>query len=326
MTTFEQVLGQSAAIGEMREELQRGRVNHAYLLEGAVGSGRLTLARAFAANLLCAEATESCGECKNCRLLAADNHPDYLELPRATDQLSIHRFVERSGCKEKLSHPRVLDFLHLRPVMGGRRLCVIPDAERIRPEAANTFLKTLEEPPGNAVILLTTAARDRLLGTIVSRCRRVRVQPLAQTELVPELMRRTGQSEESAAELGRLAEGSLGMALTLGGEETLENWQWVQGVLKELTPSGALAFATGMVERSERGAKEAKVRRVKALRLLDLAALYLRGRLREGAAPEGTARALAAIWGAGEQILANVQPKLALHAAALEAFSALRRG
>ncbi len=339
MLSFAEILGQDEAITELRTGLARDRIHHAYLFEGRAGSGRITLARAFAAIVLCAPEASSprpagpgegkpdrCGKCQSCRLLDQGNHPDYLELPRATPFLRKGRFVHDAASKEKLDHPLVLNFLRLKPALAERRVAVIPGAERLTEDAANTFLKTLEEPPGNALIVLTTTARDRLLATIVSRCRRIRVRPLPLERLATELLRQGVSTAAEARELAELAEGSLGAALQLAAGQALEDWRWVEQALATPTPAGAVALARGLIERAGAGGTDSQARRQQGVLLLDLLAQCLRRRLRHGLSPRAAARALAALWQASEQLAANVRLELVLHAASLETMAALRRG
>jgi len=332
MSWFAPILGQEQVLAEFDGERAHGRLVHAYLFEGAVGTGRLHLARALSAATLCAApiAAGGCGTCAPCRRLAAGTHPDYLELPREPQMLRIARFCGHHGgddSREAIEHPPVLDFLHTRPSEGGRRICVIPDAERMNEAAANAFLKTLEEPPGDALLLLTAANRERMRETVVSRCRRIRVQPLPTATIAAELLRRQAAAEPDATALAELAEGSLGAALDFaGGEGWLEAWRWTATALEASTPVEAVRLGRGWAERTGAVGADAAARRREALRLLDLAALRVRRRLRENLGAVAGAAALAALWRASEQLAANVRAELALAAAALDLTAALRRG
>lgn len=327
---FSGVLGQEHARGELQQSIARNRLNHAYLIEGQAGTGRLTLARALAARFLCVnpigegDTTDACGTCKHCLLLKAGNHPDYLELPREARELRIRRFVERDGGTEEVNHPPVLEFMRLKPMMEHGRVCVIPDAERMNQEAANAFLKTLEEPPAGSLILLTCAARDRVLGTIVSRCRRVGLSPLPEA-LVARALEAEGVTPEEARELAALCEGSLGVAKELREGQTREDWRWLTGALAEPTPARAIKLGEEMVERIKAG-KTGEEKRREALKLFDLTALCIRRRLREGLDPRCAAAALKGLWQAGERLAANVRPELVIYNAALDTLAAMKRG
>jgi DNA polymerase-3 subunit delta' len=258
-------------------------------------------------------------------MLRNGNHPDYLELPREPAELRLGRFVERTGSgQEAIDHQPLLSFLRLKPVEGGMRVATVPDAERMRAEAANAFLKTLEEPPGQTLILLTVSARDRLPATIVSRCRRLGVKPLDAAVIAAELVKRRGLAEADAAALAVAAEGSLGLAEALSGGETLELWRWLEGeafAKPGLAAAQALAamwLGFGGLEGDNAG------KRKNAIAALDLTALSVRRRLRSDLDPDAGAKILACLWTAADQVARNVRPDLALVPAAFEVMSVLR--
>lgn len=318
MGCFEGVRSQKQAVAELERELSRNRLSHAYLFEGQVGTGRRTLARSLAAAALGLDEPA---------LLA--NHPDFLELPSDVPNLRIHRFAERESgsgsSKEEVDHPPVLHFVRLRPMQAARRVVLIPDAERMGDQAANAFLKTLEEPPGGALLLLTTTARDRLLATIVSRCRRIRVQPWPQAVIEQELIARDLANAIDAKELAVLAEGSFGVALDLAEGETLTDWTWLGGVFTRISPDSAVELGKGWAERARRDGKSAQEQRRAATGQLDLAALWLRRQLRLGLDPLAVESGLQILWRAGEQLAQNVRLELALLSAAMDLFAVLRR-
>lgn len=328
------LIGQDTLLRRLAKESATGRFAHAYLFEGKPGTGKTTLARALAARFLCANPQadgDACGVCKSCHMLAGDNHPDYLELPRDPAELRLGRFVQRESATETVEHQPLLPFLRLKPVEGVGRVACIPDAERMRSEAANAFLKTLEEPPGRTLILLTVNTRDRLPATIVSRCRRMNVQPLPRDVLAREITARGIAAGAEAEELAQTAEGSLGLAAQLAGEETLAFWRWLTteafakpGPATAEKLADMLAAYTAPASGSGAGSAENAGKRKNALQALDLAALALRRSLREGTDPERGARALAELWSAGERIVLNVKPELALLSASFAVMAALR--
>ncbi|MCL2000123.1 MAG: hypothetical protein FWG74_01695 [Planctomycetes bacterium] len=325
--SFADILGQDETLERLSREFSAGRLAHAYLLEGMAGTGRLTLARGMAGLIFCRNPDPTgriCGSCRPCLLLVRGNHPDYLELPRDPAELRIGRFLERQGGSETVEHKPLLPFLRLKPVEGGRRVAVIPDAERMRTEAANAFLKTLEEPPGQALILLTVNSRDRLPATVSSRCRRIGVRPLSAGLAAAELARRDAALGEDAMTLALAAEGSLGKALELSGGDVPRLWRWLER--EAFNRPGAVAaksLADAWLAHGPKGG-DGQGKRKSALAALDLSALVLRRRLREGLAPEKAALALAALWNAGDQVMRNVRPDLALLSAAFEVMAALR--
>ncbi len=324
--TFASVLGQEETIDLFRREAAAGRFSHSYLFEGMAGTGRLTFAKALAGLALCANPADgnACGICRSCLLLQHGEHPDYLELPREPAELRIGRFVERqTASTEAVDHQPLLPFLRFRPVEGKRRVAVIPDAERMRPESANAFLKTLEEPPGDALLLLTTNSRDRLPATVVSRCRRVVVKPLQTAMLAQQLEGRGMARGQDALDLALAAEGSLGAALALADSETLELWRWLDSVA--FTKPGATA-ARDLADRllAYASASDNAGKRKGAIAALDLTALALRKMLRTDLPGDKAEKALAVLWEAGDQILRNVKPDLVVLSAAFDVMAAIR--
>ncbi|MCC8116143.1 MAG: DNA polymerase III subunit [Planctomycetes bacterium] len=324
------MLGQEPVLDRLRREFAANRAAHAYMFESPPGTGKTTLARGLAAWVLCADPAPdgaACGACRPCHMLQNGNHPDYLELPRDTAELRIARFInrERAGSTETVDHPPVLPFLRMKPVEGARRLAVIPDAERMRPESANAFLKTLEEPPGDALIILTVNSRDRLPATIASRCRRIGLMPLSTETVRDELIRRTGLPPEDAAELAVAAEGSLGVGLSLAQGEVVEFWRWLDG--EAFSRPGAFEaerLADGW-KRFGSGGGDNAGKRKNALAALDLSALALRRLLRRDGPPaERVAKALDVLYTAADQIVKNVKPDLVLLGAAFEIMAILK--
>ena len=328
--SFADLIGQDETISRLRREAETGKLAHAYLFEGPTGCGKTTLAKGLAAFLFCETKKDgdACGGCRPCRLLAHGEHPDYLELPRASDDpyatdLKISRFLERPGKKEEVKHTPLLTFLRLKPVEGNHRVAVIPDADRMLQGAANALLKTLEEPPGNATLILTASSRDHLLATIVSRCRRIGLRPLAANVLTKEIARRKIAPDADAETLAFAAEGALGIAIGLADSDTFALWRWLDREAFATANPGAARELADRLTTYSAGADNTEKRK-NALASLNLAALALRRRLRAGIAPDKTEAALAALWEAGEQIEKMVKPELVVLSAAFDAMSALR--
>jgi DNA polymerase-3 subunit delta' len=176
------------------------RLPHALLLRGPEGVGKRRFARRLLAALLCeTEAFEQrpCGECRGCRLVAADTHPDRHELapPEGKQQIGIDQvraLIERVG---------------LTAQYGGRKAVAVAPAERMTRAAANTLLKTLEEPPGDTVFVLVSHRASGLPATIRSRCQLVDF-PLPDPDAARAWLAGELGSEEAAATALRLAHGA----------------------------------------------------------------------------------------------------------------------
>ena len=153
--------------------LESGRVAHAYAFIGPPGSGRTTAALAFAAALLCAKG--GCAACRDCRLAFARQHPD------------LHVIVPTPPERNPKGTPLIrIDEIHelgrqagLKPAMAARKVFVIDDAEMMTPDSPQAFLKTLEEPPAQTVMILVLPTTRALPATVLSRCQPVRFRPAA---------------------------------------------------------------------------------------------------------------------------------------------------
>ncbi|HEU0265499.1 MAG TPA: DNA polymerase III subunit delta' [Geobacterales bacterium] len=206
----------SAIIGHERikELLQRAishdRRGHAYLFHGPQGCGKRKTADAFIEAVFCRNRDErgGCGSCASCVRLATGQHPDLTLL--APD-----------GAFIKIDQVRELQRrIALRPYEAPVKGCIIEDAHRPHAAAANALLKTLEEPPGQALIILLATDVEGIMPTILSRCQQLRFSPLP-TTLVTEWLVSQGGTIEEARLIAPMAGGSLGRALEMRGEEIL---------------------------------------------------------------------------------------------------------
>ncbi|MEX0702359.1 MAG: DNA polymerase III subunit delta' [Planctomycetales bacterium] len=213
---WEKIRGHADRVEMFRRSLARGRLAHAYLFAGPAGAGKRLFAHALAQCLFCerfADAElEACGECPACRMMAAGTHPDFhvVRLLSAKKELLIAQFAgegETRG-REGLCHD-----LSLRPMSASRRFAIIDDADRLRMESANALLKTLEEPPERAVIVLIAENAEALLPTVRSRCQLVRFAPLPDADVAELLLALEWVADRPEAEsIAALCEGSLAMA------------------------------------------------------------------------------------------------------------------
>lgn len=205
MSVFAEVVGQPGPVAELRAAAaDPARLAHAWLFSGPPGSGRSVAARAFAAALECGR--DGCGRCPSCQEVLAGGHPD-VELVRP-EGLSI-------GVRE--ARELVLRAAGA-PVMGGWRVVLVEDADRLTEGAANVLLKSIEEPPPRTVWLLCVPAAEDLPPTIRSRCRLVRLGVPAPAAIAEVLVGRDGADPAIAAFAARAAQGHVGRARRLAGD------------------------------------------------------------------------------------------------------------
>ncbi|MBI4821621.1 MAG: DNA polymerase III subunit delta' [Deltaproteobacteria bacterium] len=197
------LLGQTSAAERLAASVTSGRLHHALLFAGPDGVGKFQAARSLSARLMCKKAKDAraCGTCSNCRRAKASSLSDVLVLDPEGDAIKVDDVRE------------VTRLLHLAPLEGPHKVLIIRDADRMNPQAQNALLKTLEEPPGGARIILTSASPDSLLVTVLSRCQRVTFAPVPNAEIARILVERRELDEESAKLLAALSKGSVGRAL-----------------------------------------------------------------------------------------------------------------
>ncbi|MFQ3567970.1 MAG: DNA polymerase III subunit [Aggregatilineales bacterium] len=200
------VVGHDWAVDHLRRGMANRRVRHAYLFLGPESIGKLTLARAFAAALNCAHDDlqhRPCGACSACQRIASGNHPDviYAQPDPATGTLKIEEV--RS----------ITARIALKPFEARFRIAILPSFERAQPRAQDALLKTLEEPPPHAILILTAPSSEPILPTIISRSQVLRLRPLPPDLVATILEARFGADRETALLLGRISGGRLGWAI-----------------------------------------------------------------------------------------------------------------
>lgn len=216
MPSFHEIIGHPRALDILQSMLLTEEIPHALLFMGEEGIGKRTVALAFAQALLCHERRrpegeegmiEPCGRCLSCQKLVDQNHPD----------LTI---LEPEGSAIKIEQVRTLqERIVFKPLDGPKRIILIDPADKMNGAAANALLKTLEEPPLHAVLILITAKPYSLPETILSRCQKLSFYPLSLSQVEKLLTERNNWSAQEARLVASLTGGHLGEALSI----TLEN-------------------------------------------------------------------------------------------------------
>lgn len=203
------IIGHDWAVDLLRLGVESGRIGHAYLIAGAAHLGRTTLALALAKALNCTSEyvnNRPCGQCRSCKLIANGRHPDVFTLE---PQVSGRGFGVI-----KIDQIRELQrSLNLATIEARYKIAIIRSFDAANLSAANAFLKTLEEPPPNVILILTASDADALLQTITSRCRTVSLRPVATPVIQHLLETRYGQLTPQAHTIAHLANGRIGWAI-----------------------------------------------------------------------------------------------------------------
>ena len=206
-----QVIGQDHAVRQLKAGLELDRLSHAYLLVGPPHVGKRTLALNLAQAVNCTPEGDTVpyGQCSQCRRIAAGHHADVrvIGLDQGNSGSPQRREISIDDVRA------VSGQAHLKPYEGACRVYIFEDAETMSEEAANALLKTLEEPPPQTLLILLTSQEDRLLPTISSRCRRIKLRPMPQEEIASYLEKSRSVEKGDAERLARLSRGSLGWAL-----------------------------------------------------------------------------------------------------------------
>jgi len=221
---------QPIAFRMLRRILDRDQVSPAYLLAGAPGLGRREAALWFAMGLLCSREPNSerpCGECPNCTL-GSSNHPDIHILQRNTNRATIGIEDVRNRIREPLSR---------RAFAGGRKIVVIPEAERMTPQAQNALLKILEDPVGQSTLLLIAPGVGYMLPTVRSRCVTVPFRSLG-IEGFRRRMEDSIPDAEDAADLFTRSGGDIATAREMLSEDGAREWQSMAQLVDSLLEGG----------------------------------------------------------------------------------------
>lgn len=211
------VVGHEPALARLKRSLEKGNLGHAYLISGPPHVGKMTLALTLAQALNCRSSDSPCGTCSQCLRIAALSHPDVqvVTLGSAVSE------EERSRSEIGITQVRndIQHWASLPPFEGGYRVFIIGEAELLSEEAANCMLKTLEEPQEKVVFMLLTSEPKRLPETVISRCQRLDLKPVAVEKITASLVQR-GLSLEKAGLISRISGGRPGWAFSAANDET----------------------------------------------------------------------------------------------------------
>ncbi|MGH7167050.1 MAG: DNA polymerase III subunit delta' [Nitrospiraceae bacterium] len=207
---FLDLIGHERPTAILKASILHDRVAHAYLFFGEDGIGKRRAALRFAQALNCEtdygpEGPDACGACRSCRQIEARTHPDFLLIEPDQEQANPQIKIEQIRELEQQ--------LVYHPLVGRRKVCLIDDADRMTPGAANALLKTLEEPPDHSLLLLITSRPSALLATVRSRCQGIRFVAPARADVEAALMTTRRIPPADARFLAMVTQARIGQAL-----------------------------------------------------------------------------------------------------------------
>ncbi|MBW1807943.1 MAG: DNA polymerase III subunit delta' [Deltaproteobacteria bacterium] len=240
MSTYESILGHVRQIGQLDQARLVGRVAHAYMFSGPDGVGKEMVAFAFAQALNCeADDDVPCGKCTSCIKISKGGHPD-VRLVASEEELVSRNLLEPEKKRAPSAQIRnaqldeLADLFRHRPYLGRYKVVIVVDAHKMNINSQNRFLKTLEEPSSDSVIILLTDRPSALLSTVRSRCQNLDFGSISRDQITGVLQQRLGLDADRAGVLAAMAQGSLGRALFLAESDVLEMRDKLIGSLSEL--------------------------------------------------------------------------------------------
>ena len=210
MTGFSDVLGHEQTILHMKHAIEMDKVSHAYIISGEKGSGKKLLADLFARTLQCErKGTEPCMECQSCKQALSLNQPDIIRV--------IHEKPNTISVED--IRTQINGDIMIRPYSSPYKIYIVDEAEKLSVQAQNALLKTIEEPPAYAVILLLTTNSDSFLPTILSRCIILNLKSVPDDDIRSFLIEKYQIPDYKADICTAFAQGNVGKAIQLASSE-----------------------------------------------------------------------------------------------------------
>lgn len=206
MANYGDIIGHEDIVKHFKGSIELGKVSHAYILNGEKGAGKRMLAGIVAKSLQCESGgPDPCGTCKSCLQAESGNQPDIIWVTH--EKPSVISVDEIRA--------QIVNDINLKPYSSRYKIYIVPDSQLMNPQAQNALLKTLEEPPEYAVIMLLTNNVDKFLPTILSRCIVLNLKPVEPLYMVEYLVNQIGVDQAKARFCTDFAQGNLGKAVRL---------------------------------------------------------------------------------------------------------------
>lgn len=208
---FDEIKGQPKAITILRKAINNKHLAQTYLFHGPDGVGKKKAAVTFAKALNCTDnADDACGHCIPCRKIEEGIHPDVTLLKTEKGEIKIGEIRD------------IINSMAYKPLEAKERVVIVDEAERFNISASNAFLKTLEEPPCDTIIILVSSNPDMLPQTVLSRCHRIAFSNISTSTMMGILIGKNGLTRSAAEQIANLANGSVSKALSLSSDDVQE--------------------------------------------------------------------------------------------------------
>lgn len=215
---FEKVIGNDKIKGMLSKTLEKRTTSHSYLFVGIQGIGKKMMAVELAKKILCLKQEED-NSCKSCIEFESNNHPDYMCIQPEGNSIKIEqiRFLQKK--------------IQEKPIIANKKVYIIDDADTMTPEAQNCLLKTLEEPPEFATIILIGSQENLFLPTIRSRCMILKFKPIEEDQLKQYMEVNYGITNLTKNRLA-IFQGSIGKAISLKDKQ--EEYEKIEEMVNHL--------------------------------------------------------------------------------------------
>ena len=226
ITGFQDILENDMIKEHFKRAIAHQKISHAYMLTGETGMGKKSIARALSMTLLCDKGgSEPCMVCHSCKQMLSGNHPDLIYVR--------HEKPNSIGVDDV--REQINDTIMIRPYSGNYKIYLVDEAEKMTVQAQNALLKTIEEPPSYAIIVLITTNEDAFLPTILSRCVKLNVKPLKDYTVKNYLASQMHVSDKEAEVYAAFARGNLGRAMHLASSDAFQDlYHRVMNLLKQV--------------------------------------------------------------------------------------------
>ena len=210
MAGFHDILGHDQIIAHLQNAIEEDKVSHAYIFNGPEASGKMMLAEAFAMALQCeGEGKRPCLECRSCRQAADHNQPDIIYVS--------HEKPNTIGVDD--IRTQINNDIDIKPYSSRYKVYIVDEAQKMNQQAQNALLKTIEEPPAYAIILLLTTNADSFLQTILSRCITLNLKAVKEDKIKEYLMKHYQIPDYQADICAAFSQGNVGKAIQLASSE-----------------------------------------------------------------------------------------------------------